>query len=133
MRAGYDEGMKRDNHPATTTPAQGTPPHPPALGDGLERESTEQIGWGDAVLNSFRTRLFHGFSADFGHDPALWAAVTRVVAHAIETFGSEEKAHRWLISSSGALGKESPYSFLKAGNCEAVDEELSRIDYGVYL
>ena len=80
-----------------------------------------------------RTRLFHGFRADFQHDPAMWAAVTRVIVHAIRTFGSEEKAHSWLTSSCGALNKERPYELLKAGKYEAVDEELDRIDYGVYV
>ncbi len=93
----------------------------------------ESIGWGDSILNSFRTRLFHGFRTDFKHDSASWAAATRVIVHAIRTFGSEEKAHSWLISRCGALGNAIPYDFLKAGKCGAVDEELDRIDYGVYV
>jgi uncharacterized protein (DUF2384 family) len=77
--------------------------------------------------------VFHGFRADFKRDTTSWAAATRVIAHAIRTFGSEEKAHSWLTSKCGALGHERPYDLIKSGKSKDVDEELDRIDYGVYV
>jgi putative toxin-antitoxin system antitoxin component (TIGR02293 family) len=69
---------------------------------------------------------------DFKHDRTLSAAAARVIAHAIRTFGSEEKAHDWLTCKCGALGHERPYELLRSGKSRDVNEELNRIDYGVY-
>ncbi len=126
--------MKRDRHlgkepPTTSGATEGAP----LIGHSSETESIEGVGWGDDILASLRTKLFHGFRADFHHNAPLWASATRVIVHAIRTFGSEEKAHSWLLSSCGALNNEPPYELLKAGKYEAVDEELDRIDYGVYV
>ena len=126
--------MKRDHKPGTEGPATSeTVNRPPSAGRSSETESIKEIGWGHSVLETFRTRLFDGFRADFNHDATLWAAATRVIVHAIRTFGSEEKAHSWLTSKCGALGNERPYELLKSGKSKAVDEELDRIDYGVYV
>ena len=126
--------MKRDRKLTTevsaTYEALNRPPSP---GRSSKTASLEENGWGDNVMHTFNTRLFHGFRADFKHDTALWAVATRVIVHAIRTFGSEEKAHSWLTSKCGALGHERPYELLKSGKTKDVDEELGRIDYGVYV
>jgi hypothetical protein len=106
---------------------------PPSSGRSSAAASRKESTWGDSVPHTFHTRLLHGFRADFKHDTALWAAATRVIVHAIRTFGSEEKAHSWLTSKCGALGNEQPYELLKSGKSMDVDEELDRIDYGVYV
>ena len=125
--------MKRDRHPVAGPPAaSGTTNGLPSAERPSGTEPIEEIGSGDTILDSLRTRLFHEFRADFRHDPALWAASTRVIVHAIRTFGSEEKAHSWITSKCGALDNQRPYELLKAGKSQSVDEELSRIDYGVY-
>ena len=126
--------MKRDRKLSTEESATSEALNrPPSSGRSSAAGSRKENGWGDSVLNTFHTRLFHGFRADFKHDTTLWAAATRVIVHAIRTFGSEEKAHSWLTSKCGALGNERPYKLLKSGKSADVDEELSRIDYGVYV
>lgn len=126
--------MKRDRKLTTevsaTSEALNRPPSP---GRSSKTASLEENGWGDNVMHTFNTQLFHGFRADFKHDTTLWAVATRVIVHAIRTFGSEEKAHSWLTSKCGALGHERPYELLKSGKTKDVDEELDRIDYGVYV
>ncbi len=97
----------------------------PAIFRLSETESITEIGW--------LRRLMHGFPADSEHDTALRDSATRVIVHAIRTFGSEEKAYSWLVSSCGALNNELPYELLKAGEYKVVDEELDRIDYVVYV
>ena len=82
-------------------------------------------GEGAGVMDSLRTR--------FKRDAAVWALVAPVIAHAVRTFGSEEKAHSWLTSRCGALNHQIPFELLKAGRYNAVDEELGRIDYGIYV
>ena len=126
--------MKRDRKLSTEESATfETLNRPPSSGRSSEAASLDDNGWGDNVLHTFHTRLFHGFRADFKHDATLWAAATRVIVHAIRTFGSEEKAHSWLTSQCGALGHERPYELLTSGKSGDVDEELDRIDYGVYV
>lgn len=127
--------MKRNPQavPNLPPPAPGHAQSLPIPPRPAESESVEQIGWGDAALQSLQTRLFHGFRPDFEHDPALWAAATHAIIHAIRTFGSEEKAYGWLTSKCGALDHERPYDLLKQGRNAAVEEELDRIDYGVFV
>ena len=61
------------------------------------------------------------------------AAASRVIAHAVRTFGSDDKARRWLQTECGALDHAIPEALLESGKWEAVDAELDRIDYGVYV
>jgi putative toxin-antitoxin system antitoxin component (TIGR02293 family) len=57
----------------------------------------------------------------------------RVFVRAIETFGNEERARKWLSSSSQALGGATPLSMLDTTlGAEAVLDELVRIEHGVY-
>jgi len=133
-RPGYHQGMKRDRKLSTEESATSeTLNRPLSSGRSSAAASRKDNDWDDNVLNTFHTRLFHGFRADFKHDTNLWAAARRVIVHAIRTFGSEEKAHGWLTSKCGALGNERPYELLKNGKSADVDEELDRIDYGVYV
>jgi len=131
---GYHLDMKRNLQPGKESPAISEATEDAPL-DGYppETDLIEEVVRGDDVLDSFQTRLFHRFRADFKHDTAVWASATPVIVHAIRTFGSEEKAYSWLVSSCGALNNELPYELLKAGKYEAVDGELDRIDYGVYV
>ena len=58
--------------------------------------------------------------------PVAWA-------HAVDTFGTEERASRWMRISLSELGDRTPEEILmddpKNSEVEAI---LTRIDYGVY-
>jgi len=59
--------------------------------------------------------------------------LARVLARATEVLGTREKARRWLLSASRALGGEVPIGMLDTDiGANAVLEELGRIDYGVF-
>ena len=54
-------------------------------------------------------------------------------AKAEEVFGDLEKAHRWLRSPSRVLGGQTPLSLLDTDvGAQAVEDELIRIEYGVF-
>ena len=110
-KLGYYRNMKPRKGVSTTVITEGAP--------------LMSSGEGAGVMESLRTR--------FKRDAAVWALVAPVIAHAVRTFGSEEKAHSWLTSRCGALNHQIPLELLKAGRYNAVDEELGRIDYGVYV
>lgn len=56
----------------------------------------------------------------------------RVVNHAIETFGSEEVAERWLSSECGALNNEAPADVIaNTGSDTEVQRILDCIDHGM--
>jgi uncharacterized protein (DUF2384 family) len=61
------------------------------------------------------------------------AISANTLAHAIETFGSEQAARRWLSSECGALNNRTPLQVIqgKAGVTE-VDRILSCIDHGIF-
>lgn len=55
------------------------------------------------------------------------------LAHATEVFGSREKAREWMRTPNRALGGVSPLSLLDTEiGARAVDDELVRIEYGVF-
>lgn len=57
----------------------------------------------------------------------------RVFVRATETFGNEDRARRWMLSSCQALGGATPLSMLDTTlGAEAVLDELLRIEHGVY-
>ena len=60
-------------------------------------------------------------------DPKLWA-------HAVDTFGSAEKAARWMNIPLSELGGLTPDAALSQSppRIEEVEAILGRIDYGVY-
>jgi putative toxin-antitoxin system antitoxin component (TIGR02293 family) len=60
------------------------------------------------------------------------ARVVRVVAAAEETFGSQEKAGRWLRRPTAALDGEAPLSLLDTSEgAREVERLLTRIDHGI--
>jgi uncharacterized protein (DUF2384 family) len=58
-----------------------------------------------------------------------------IVAHALETFGSESKAWLWLQRDNALLGGNAPIQILQTdpAKYELVEDELTRIDYGVFV
>src|SRR5262249_55855294 len=73
-----------------------------------------------------------------GHlDPQQSERLVRLAivgAHAHEVFGDASKAHRWLRTPSRALGGQTPLSLLDTDiGAQAVEDELVRIEYGVYI
>jgi putative toxin-antitoxin system antitoxin component (TIGR02293 family) len=57
--------------------------------------------------------------------PKIWR-------HALDTFGSEERALRWMRQPLAELGESTPERvLLEDRRSEAVEAILSRIDYGV--
>jgi putative toxin-antitoxin system antitoxin component (TIGR02293 family) len=53
--------------------------------------------------------------------------------HALDTFGTEERALRWMRQPLAELGERTPEEVLmEDGQSEAVEAILARIDYGVY-
>lgn len=69
--------------------------------------------------------------AAYAHALAGFGARQRdVLSHAIETFGSYEKAQRWLERPNALLGGV-PLD-LVVDQPETVDDELTRIDHGIY-
>jgi hypothetical protein len=57
---------------------------------------------------------------------------SKVMAHAIETFGSEAVAREWLTSECGALNNQAPTDFIKrTGNEAEVERILGCIDHGM--
>jgi putative toxin-antitoxin system antitoxin component (TIGR02293 family) len=58
--------------------------------------------------------------------------VLRIVAEAEVTFGSREKAHRWLRRPTTALGGEAPLDLLDTDpGARRVETLLGRIAYGI--
>ena len=58
--------------------------------------------------------------------------VARVIAAAEETFGSGEKAHRWLRRRTTALGGDAPLDLLDTSEgARQVERLLMRIDHGL--
>lgn len=54
-----------------------------------------------------------------------------VLAHAVETFGSRMRANAWLNRPSRIFNNQSPLQVLTE-NPAAVEEELVRIDHGMF-
>jgi len=57
---------------------------------------------------------------------------SKLMEHAIDTFGSEETAREWLSIECGALNNQSPNNFIRGtGNLAEVDRILTCLDYGM--
>jgi len=55
-----------------------------------------------------------------------------LLGHAVETFGTEQTARKWLSSECGALGNRTPLQMIQGEDNEAeVDRILDCIDYGM--
>ncbi len=55
------------------------------------------------------------------------------VDQAVSIFGSSTKAIDWLTAPCGALKNQIPLDLLIRGDAEAVETELGRIEYGIYV
>jgi uncharacterized protein (DUF2384 family) len=57
-----------------------------------------------------------------------------IVQHALEAFGSEEKAWHWLERANPLFGGNSPIEILRTDRSryELVDDELTKIEHGVF-
>jgi len=55
-----------------------------------------------------------------------------VLAHAIETFGSRVNANAWLNRPNRMFANRSPLQILTE-DPQAVEEELVRIDHGIFV
>jgi len=54
-------------------------------------------------------------------------------SHAVDTFGTEERALRWMRQPLAELGERTPERvLLDEPQSDAVEAILARIDYGVY-
>ena len=119
-KLGYYPTMKPDRRPVAEVQSRsGITKRPPSSGRRPGTEAVEDIG---------RGQLFHGFRPYFKHDAALWAAAKRVIACTRSGPLDRKKRH-----TAGSLGNERPYELLKAGKIQTINEELDRIDYGVYV
>ncbi len=67
---------------------------------------------------------------DLGLSAEQRAAIGQVLLHAAETFGSAQKAARWLRRPNALLG--APPLEIIVHKPDDVDAELTRIDHGVY-
>ena len=56
----------------------------------------------------------------------------KVLAHAVDTFGSRTNANAWLNRPNRIFNNKSPLQVLTE-NPAAVEEELVRIDHGMFL
>jgi len=68
-------------------------------------------------------------------DVSIPTGAQEIIAHAFETFGSEEKAWHWLERPSHLFAGAAPIDILQTdpGRYESVEDELTRIDYGVFV
>jgi len=56
----------------------------------------------------------------------------RVFSYAVEVFGNEERARRWLLRAQFSLNGEIPMEMLRTGaGAQEVETLLGRIDYGI--
>ena len=72
---------------------------------------------------------------DLNQELGVPPAARAIIAHALETFGSEVKARMWLERPNALLSGSSPIQILLSDpiRYELVEDELTRIDYGVYI
>ena len=82
------------------------------------------------VLMPFDLPVFAG-SRSWPAAPAKFTT-SKVMAHAIEAFGSEAVAREWLSSECDALNNQTPTGFIKrTGNEAEVERILGCIDHGM--
>lgn len=67
-------------------------------------------------------------------DREKWDLVSvDLLAHAVDTFGSEKNARAWLSSECGALDRQTPLQVIaRDGNSKEVERILDCIDYGMF-
>jgi len=88
----------------------------------------------DSHLNSVPLRIGDRLLIDRSDDGNALKGQrhSRLMKHAIETFGSEQAAREWLSIECGALNNRSPSEFINnTGNVAEVERILNCIDYGM--
>jgi putative toxin-antitoxin system antitoxin component (TIGR02293 family) len=66
-------------------------------------------------------------------DPDFSTLPTSVMAHALDTFGDEEKAKSWLTTPNPVLNNQEPVQLARTTDgARRVEEVLTRIDYGMF-
>ena len=63
------------------------------------------------------------------------AGAEPIVTHALETFGTREKALHWLERMNPLFGGSAPIDILRTDPTlyEFVDDELTKIEHGVFV
>lgn len=101
----------RQEGPQSQTPGNSNAAEPTqkaSKGGGLESASAVRPGEGTEVLSA------------------------SLLAHAVDTFGSEQIARKWLSSECGALNNRTPLQVIQGESNEAeVERILDCIDYGM--
>jgi len=71
---------------------------------------------------------------DSGSSIALSGDAEPIVQHALEAFGSEEKAWHWLERANPLFDGDAPIEILRTDRSryELVDDELTKIEHGVF-
>ena len=82
----------------------------------------------DALLKAIDSEIVGWIDRGVAQDKL--DAIGRVIAHAAETFGSARKAERWLKRPNRLLDSR-PLDRIEH-DPQAIDDELIRIDHGVY-
>jgi putative toxin-antitoxin system antitoxin component (TIGR02293 family) len=55
------------------------------------------------------------------------------MAHALDTFGDEQKAKSWLTTPNPVLNDQEPVQFARTSEgARLIEEVLTRIDYGMF-
>jgi uncharacterized protein (DUF2384 family) len=57
--------------------------------------------------------------------------LAKLVARAIEVFGSSERAVKWLETTNPKLGGQTPLRMYQASGAKRVEEELLAIEHGI--
>lgn len=73
-----------------------------------------------------------GSAAGTAKDPEYEGALARAVAHAVDTFGSRTNANAWLNKPNRVFHNQTPLQVLTQDPA-AVEEELVRIDHGMFI
>jgi putative toxin-antitoxin system antitoxin component (TIGR02293 family) len=97
--------------------------------EGGEKDPCKVVGISERTLSR---RLANGSKLS-AEESDRTMRVAPVFAKATDTFGTMEKASRWLLSPNRALEGDVPLELLdKDAGAQSVQTILLRIDYGVY-
>jgi putative toxin-antitoxin system antitoxin component (TIGR02293 family) len=66
-------------------------------------------------------------------EPDFGAVPQALMDHALDTFGTAQRAHSWLTTPNLALGKFQPLDLVRTcSGSQRVEEVLTRIDHGIF-
>jgi putative toxin-antitoxin system antitoxin component (TIGR02293 family) len=66
-------------------------------------------------------------------EPDFNAIPATLMAHALDTFGDEQKAKSWLATPNPVLNNQEPIQLARTPEgARRVEEVLTRIDYGMF-